>query len=143
MSRPTNTATLAVAVALIVLIGTRAGSHAAQNPAEAKIQRAMSAAPPEIARCWSEDYPDMGDAESCKDSARDCGYQLLGDFVLPPAAWWEYYTPMEQRLRLLARRYAGDPFAESVLRESAKEIENYRNYGTYYGYLFMVMAPKA
>jgi SAM-dependent methyltransferase len=99
--------------------------------------------PPEIARCWSEDYPDMGDAESCKRSVRDCGYQLLGDFVLPAAAWWEYYTPMEQRLRLLAPKYAGDPFAESVLRESAEEIENYRNYGTYYGYLFMVMAPKA
>jgi len=51
MSRPTvKTATLAKAVALVVLVGTRAGSHAEQNPAEAKIERATSAGPPEIAR---------------------------------------------------------------------------------------------
>ena len=51
MNRPTaKTTTLGMAVALVVFIGTRAGSHAEQNPAEAKIERAMSAGPPEIAR---------------------------------------------------------------------------------------------
>jgi hypothetical protein len=49
MSHPTaKTATLGVAAALVVLIGSIAGSHAEQNAAEVKIKRAMSAGPPEI-----------------------------------------------------------------------------------------------
>src|SRR5262249_1365900 len=96
-------------------------------------------APEDIRRCWSHDYPGMGDAARCRAVVGDCGYRLLGDFVLPGAAWWEYYTPMEARLHLLASKYAGDLAAESVLRESANEIASYRNNGTYYGYLFMVM----
>ena len=98
--------------------------------------------PEDVHRCWSDDYPGMGDAQSRRDLVRDCGYHLLGDFVLPDAAWWEYYGPMEKRLRVLASKYAGNLAAESVLRESAKEIANYRAYGMYYGYLFMVMVAK-
>src|SRR5262245_34514987 len=68
-------------------------------------------APEDIRRCWS-DYRDMRDVESCRDLVRECGYQLLGDFVLPDAAWWEYYAPMEERLRLLASKYADDLVAQ-------------------------------
>ena len=51
MSRLTRKiATLAVPVAVVVLIRTRAGSHAEPNPTQVKIERAMSAGPPEIAR---------------------------------------------------------------------------------------------
>ena len=96
-------------------------------------------APEDIRRWWSDGYPGMGDASRCRDLVRDCGYRLLGDFVLPDAAWWEYYAPLEARLRLLASKYAGDLAAESLLRESANEIASYRKNGTYYGYLFMVM----
>jgi ubiquinone/menaquinone biosynthesis C-methylase UbiE len=96
--------------------------------------------PEEVRRIWSEDYPDMGDVQACRDLVRDCGYRLLGDFVLPEAAWWEYYAPKEQRLKWLAPKYAGDPIAESVLRQSAEEILNFRNYAAYYGYVFLVMA---
>jgi hypothetical protein len=98
--------------------------------------------PEDVRRCWSDDYPGMGNAQKRRDLVRDCGYHLLGDFVLPDAAWWEYYGPMEKRLRVLAAKYAGNLPAESVLRESAKEIANYRTYGMYYGYLFMVMVAK-
>jgi ubiquinone/menaquinone biosynthesis C-methylase UbiE len=40
--------------------------------------------PEEVRRIWSADYPGgMGTVETCRDLVRDCGYQLLGDFVLP------------------------------------------------------------
>jgi hypothetical protein len=42
--------------------------------------------PEEVRRFWSEGYPDMRDVQVCRDLVRDCGYQLLGDFVLPEAA---------------------------------------------------------
>jgi len=94
----------------------------------------------EVRRIWSGDYPDMGTVETCRVLVRDCGYQLLGDFVLPEAAWWEYYLPMQQRLDLLVSKYAGDAVAESALRASTEEIISYRKYGKYYGYVFLVMA---
>jgi len=98
-------------------------------------------APEAVRRCWSADYPDMGDAESCRRIVRACGYALLGDFVLPESAWWEhYYAPMQERLAQLAPRYAGDAVAEAVLGACREEIETYREFSAYYGYLFLVMS---
>jgi ubiquinone/menaquinone biosynthesis C-methylase UbiE len=95
--------------------------------------------PEDVRRIWSDDYPDMGTIESCRALARECGYRLLGDFVLPDSAWWEYYEPMRRRLESLASKYAGDTAAEAILRESAEEIATYRKYSQYYGYVFLVM----
>jgi len=97
-------------------------------------------APEPLRRCWAADYPAMGDVESCRRIAGDCGYALLGDFVLPESAWWEsYYTPMQERLEQAAPRYVGDAVAEAVLRACREEIETYRRFAAYYGYVFLVM----
>ncbi|NNG04934.1 MAG: class I SAM-dependent methyltransferase [Inquilinus sp.] len=96
--------------------------------------------PDTVRRCWDE-YPGIGDIAACRTLVRECGYELLGDFVLPEAAWWDdYYTPMARRLERLAPRYAGDPVAQAVLDESREEIAVYRDHAAYYGYVFLVMA---
>jgi hypothetical protein len=85
----------------------------------------------------------MGDVASCRRIARDCGYGLLGDFVLPESAWWEhYYTPMEKRVAQLTPRYAGDAVAAQVLQACREEIEIYRAFAGYYGYVFLVLAAR-
>ena len=97
--------------------------------------------PDEIRRFWSDAYPDMRDLAACRSLVRDCGYDLLGDFVLPEEAWWEhYYAPLERRLRQLAPKYAGDAVAQTVLRECRDEIVTYRTYAAWYGYAFLVMS---
>ena len=97
--------------------------------------------PDPVRRMWAEGYPEMGDLAACRALVRDCGYRLLGDFVLPERAWWDdYYAPMERRLAVLAPKYAGDPVAEAVLRADREELELYRSYAAYYGYAFFVMA---
>jgi ubiquinone/menaquinone biosynthesis C-methylase UbiE len=99
--------------------------------------------PAAVRRCWAPDYPDMGDVASCRRIARDCGYGLLGDFVLPESAWWEhYYTPMEKRVAQLTPRYAGDAVAAQVLQACREEIEIYRAFAGYYGYVFLVLAAR-
>jgi SAM-dependent methyltransferase len=98
-------------------------------------------APAAVRRCWAADYPAMGDVESCRGIVRECGYSLLGDFVLPESAWWaSYYAPMQERLAQLTPRYAGDAVAEAVLRSCRDEIETYRKFAVFYGYVFLVMA---
>ncbi len=98
-------------------------------------------APEAVRRRWSTDYPGMGDIETCRRIVRDAGYALLGDFVLPDSAWWEhYYAPMRERLAQLTPRYAGNAVGEAVLRACREEIETYREFAEYYGYVFLVTA---
>ena len=95
--------------------------------------------PAEVRRIWCVAYPAMGTVAACRALVRDCGFRLIGDFVLPEAAWWEYFAPKQRRLELLAAKYADDTAAELILRECAAEIANYRRYAQYCGYVFLVM----
>ena len=96
--------------------------------------------PDVVRRNWAE-YPAMTDVQSCRDIIRRAGLKLLGDFLLPEAAWWDaYYTPLEARARQLAERHRGDPVAEQVLRDVFDEVEAYRTYSSCYGYQFFVMS---
>ena len=95
--------------------------------------------PAPVRACW-EEYPDMVDIPACRALASRCGWQVLGDFVLPPEAWWDdYYTPMAGRIEAVAARHEGDPLAEAVLEESREEIAVYREHADCYGYVFMVL----
>jgi trans-aconitate methyltransferase len=96
--------------------------------------------PDEVRAIWLDDYPGMGTIESCRALVREHGYRLLGDFVLPDAAWGEYYEPLRQRLRLLDKKYADDGQAAPVLHEAVQEIRYYQEFSSYYAYLFLVMA---
>jgi SAM-dependent methyltransferase len=97
-------------------------------------------APRHLQDWWAEGYPDMRDVEGRRDLVRACGYQWLGDFVLPVEAWWEhYYNPMADRLNRLELKYAGDSEAKSVLQGCRHEIANYRAHAAWYGYVFLVM----
>ena len=66
--------------------------------------------PPEPARRLFADYPAMGDVAAARDLVRRSGYRLLGDFVLPQAAWMaDYYdaappAPRRARAALRGRR---------------------------------------
>ncbi len=46
--------------------------------------------PPKLTEFWS-DYPDMTTIDNRRDLIKQCGYKLLGDFVLPESAWWDDY----------------------------------------------------
>jgi SAM-dependent methyltransferase len=102
--------------------------------------RSRDGAPRHLQDWWAKGYPDMRDLGGARDLVRACGYQLLGDFVLPAEAWWEhYYTPMADRLDKLELKYAGDSKAQSVLQGCRYEIANYRAHADWYGYVFLVM----
>jgi hypothetical protein len=70
------------------------------------------------------------------------GYRLLGDFVLPAVGWWEnYYVPLADCLERFRAAHAADPEALDVAVRSQHEIELYRRYPEYFGYVFFVMTP--
>lgn len=96
--------------------------------------------PPEPRRFFDEVYPAIQDIEANLAAVRRAGYRSIRHFVLPESAWWEhYYTPMEKRLRALRHAYADDPQALAVVELHEREIDMYRKYSDWYGYVFFVM----
>ena len=68
------------------------------------------------------------------------GYRLVGDFVLPEAGWWEnYYVPLAEAVSAFRGSHAGDPEALEVAARSENEIDLYRKYKEWFGYVFFVM----
>lgn len=99
--------------------------------------------PDPVRQFFANDYPGMMTVDQCRQLAVDTGYSLEGDFVLPEEAWWtNYYTPMEARVLRLLTQYQDDDVALSVVKECADEIEMYRQYSAYYGYVFLVVRPE-
>ncbi len=98
--------------------------------------------PPEAAKAFWTTYPAMRDLASLRAASREAGYRILGDFILPPEAWWtHYYGPMEARLETIAPRYRDDDVGKAVLADARAEIDLYRRHADCYGYAFLVLAP--
>lgn len=95
--------------------------------------------PAAIASFWQSAYPAMSMVDRVAALIPTCGYSLVGQFVLPPPAWWNYYRPLEDRLKRLHAKYHDQPQALTVLAQEQQEIELYRAYGDWYGYSFFVM----
>jgi SAM-dependent methyltransferase len=97
--------------------------------------------PDRVEAFWKSAYPPMTDVAGCRERAVQAGAEVLGDFVLPDAAWFDhYYGPMEARITKLRGRYRGDALAEAVLNDCQEEIDLYRSAGHAYGYAMFVMA---
>jgi SAM-dependent methyltransferase len=92
---------------------------------------------------WKTLYPGIKTVADNAELVRNCGYDLLGQFTLPQDAWWtEYYGPLEDRIRALRNKYAGDTEALATLDEEQREIDMFRKYNQWYGSVFFVMQKR-
>ncbi|MGH9462974.1 MAG: class I SAM-dependent methyltransferase [Vicinamibacteria bacterium] len=98
--------------------------------------------PPEEARSFFQvAYPAMRSVAENTHIINKAGYSIIAVFLLPESAWWDdYYTPMEERISDLKRRYVSEPAILETLREEQKEIDLYRRYSNAYGYVFFIMS---
>lgn len=100
-------------------------------------------APDAPSRCtdfWKKEYPDMTDIETNLQTVQNTGFESLGHFTLPESSWWnEYYLPLEKRLARFQQRYEDNSRALAVIDTIVEEIEMYREYSAYYGYVFYMM----
>jgi cyclopropane fatty-acyl-phospholipid synthase-like methyltransferase len=98
------------------------------------------APPAEIKTFWNENYPGMQTLEQNLATLRKASFREIGKFVLPSSGWWEgYYTPLEQRISVMAEKYQDNEEALAFLRSSQREINLYRQYSEWYGYIFYIM----
>jgi ubiquinone/menaquinone biosynthesis C-methylase UbiE len=95
--------------------------------------------PSEVTDFWRE-YPEIDSVAAKLEVIKRIGYEVVGHFVLPPAAWTDqYYDPMEQRIAGKAKDWAGIPEAKAVLGEARNEISIFRQFSDYFGYAFFVI----
>jgi ubiquinone/menaquinone biosynthesis C-methylase UbiE len=95
--------------------------------------------PAEIKEYFALNYPPMLDIPGNLQIIKETGYQDIGHFTLPEQAWWNYFDPIAKRVVRLKEKYAGDAEALQELKAQDLEVEMYRQYHDYYGYVFFVM----
>lgn len=94
--------------------------------------------PDELKVFMNEEYPQMQDIESNLEDLQVAGYKTVGHFTLPESAWWDYYRPIKNRVMLLQKKYKNNSSALAILEMEIREIDLYRKYSDYYGYVFYV-----
>jgi len=100
-------------------------------------------APDELKEFFKQTYPAMMDIEEAKRVIEACGYHLTDYFQLPESAWWDdFYRPLEHVLKDCHRKYADNPDALVLINALDKEIDMYRKYSDYYGYIFFILENK-
>ena len=96
--------------------------------------------PEEIRRFMEEGYPAIKTINENLEIARKCRYRVISYFILPEKSWWtNYYKPMETKISSLKSKYRDDEEAMNVLVSHELEIEMYRKYSEYYGYVFYIL----
>jgi cyclopropane fatty-acyl-phospholipid synthase-like methyltransferase len=96
--------------------------------------------PAECREFFADAYPPMTDTDTNVANIKQCGYDVVGHFVLPETAWLEsFYNPFEDRLQLLREQYATNPERLKLIDSAQVEVEQYRKYSSYYGYGFYLM----
>ena len=94
-------------------------------------------APEEIRDYFAGQYPAMTDVAGNLALLEGCGFSPVEHFVLPESAWWlPYYHPLAARVAELRDKYGDDPAKLEMLAWVDEEIEMYRRFSTYYGYVF-------
>jgi ubiquinone/menaquinone biosynthesis C-methylase UbiE len=89
---------------------------------------------------FENEYPDMKSIEENLLLIQKCGYTTVNHFILPDYAWWDdFYSPLEKRLEMLSKKYKNDNKAFDMINMTYAEIELYRSYSKWYGYVFYVM----
>ena len=96
--------------------------------------------PAELFDFWQARYPAIRSIDENLAAIRDDGYDLAGHFVIPDSSWWDmYYVPILEKLPRLREKYRSDAEALGVLDEHDLEIDFFKRYSAYYGYVFFVM----
>ena len=67
------------------------------------------------------------------------GFEVIDHFVFPKSAWDSFYGPVEKRLGLLREERADQPGMIEMIESMEEEIEIFREYSEYYGYVFYQM----
>jgi SAM-dependent methyltransferase len=100
--------------------------------------------PDELLEMFRGEVPADASVDDRRRAVVENGYELVGDFRLPAAVWWDSYcVPLAEQLVRFRAAHAGDAGALAVAAGCEREIELYEKHSEYFGYVFFVMKRRA
>lgn len=96
--------------------------------------------PKECSEYLANDCSFLTDLQGNLDIMKKSGYDVIGHFKLSESTWMKsYYLPLESRLQFFRGKYPDDKNKLELIEYLQQEIDLYRKYSSYYGYIFFVM----
>lgn len=98
--------------------------------------------PKEVLEYWEAEYPQIATLDENKEIIDEAGYEIKDYFILPSTDWMtNYYDHMSDRLKELEKGELCEK-EKMVIDIHWEEIEMYKEYGDYYGYVFFIISLK-
>lgn len=95
--------------------------------------------PDELETFWTGAYSEMYTTEVKEEQLRQSGYELVASFTVSPESWMKnYYSPMINRMPRFLEDHHHTAEAEELVLEENREIDLFRKYKDYYGYVFYI-----
>ena len=96
--------------------------------------------PQQVKSFWQQEYPNMRNIEDNLKLIKSHNYQLINYFILPKSAWLDnYYLPLEQNLIKARKKYRDNPLMTELIAQNQLEIDLFKQYNQYYGYVFFIV----
>ncbi len=95
--------------------------------------------PAELKTFWQQIYPGLLNHEEALGVIERTGYRCVDNFQLPESVWYAFYHPLEELLKKFREKYHDNSEALIIIEALQKEIDMYRKYSDYYGYIFYIL----
>ncbi len=98
--------------------------------------------PDDLKEFWENEYPGMLTVEENKKLIKKCGYEIIDSFPISANGWMNnYYYPLEKNVYKMRKKYIGNSEALEIINSVQNEINMFKRYSDYYGYMFYVLRP--
>ena len=95
--------------------------------------------PDELADFWNAEYAEMDTVSGKIRILEEAGYMVLGHFILQDNCWLDnYYYPLVESHKDFLSRYGEYDLARRIVETDMQELEFYKKYKNYYGYVFYI-----
>jgi len=85
-------------------------------------------------------HDEKGDVEEKLALISNCGYELLGHFVLDQGVWWkEYFSPLEKLINEAQTKYVDNPGAIELIHNARGELDMFNKNPQRNSSVFFVM----
>jgi len=72
-------------------------------------------------------HDERGNVEEKLEQIYNCGYELLGYFILSKETWWtEYFAPLEKLIAESRTRYTDDPKILEKIHQAQEELDMFK-----------------
>ncbi len=96
--------------------------------------------PNEITKFWKDNYPNIKNIQTNLNIIKNAGYNIINHFILSENAWFDdYYNPLQNNINAFITKYQNNNDALKIAKEEQLEINLYKKYSKYYGYVFYIM----